>query len=112
MRTTTRELYYCDYCNKMYLQEHWAAKHEPRCPKNPANARPCFRCEYLVKADCNVWVQHGAWLDTVEKELLYCNAKHIFLHTPLNELKGRIYDVVDYVNDPMPLECDLFEGRE
>jgi len=49
MKTEYKEIYKCDYCNKLYQIKSYAIKHEKICQKNPINYRPCLSCEYLIK---------------------------------------------------------------
>ncbi len=50
MKTKTMEVYFCDYCNKLYQLRHACEKHEQYCKKSPANQHKCFEfCEHLER---------------------------------------------------------------
>lgn len=54
MKARTKEVYNCEYCNKLYLVKSAAERHEFACFKNPANKRPCFECENLSKENTEI----------------------------------------------------------
>jgi len=113
MKTETKEIYKCEYCNKLYQIKRYALQHEKQCPKNPENDRPCFNCEFLRKKEAKVWI----WIDNYytgepvyeTKDLLFCDKKKIFLYPPKSEHKGNYYTEFwneENSNNPMPKECN------
>jgi len=94
-------VYRCEHCRRLFEKRPAAVKHEDRCKKNPDNFRNCFSCKNLIKTKASL-VDDGR-----EVETLFCNARKVFLHTPINVKKGRIYDTGE-LSYPMPIECDLF----
>lgn len=113
MKVRTKEVYNCEYCNKLYLVKSAAEKHEEMCFKNPANKRPCFECVHLIKkctsVPCDYVDEHGEECER-NLDLLYCSKKQTFLYTPKNEIKGNVFDLGEKGNEPMPKECDLTES--
>lgn len=108
MKTLIKEIYKCDHCNKVYLKKTAAINHEIICLKNPINNRPCFGCPLLTKKETTVYYDQWDGSESERKvELLYCQAKKIFLHTPKNEMKKNAFELGYESNEPMPKECDV-----
>jgi hypothetical protein len=103
MKIKTKPVYYCDYCKKHGLSKPAMAHHEAICKRNPDNFRPCLDCVNLTKKYVTIY-------DNADRErgvrVLYCSAHNKCLHTPQNAIKGNIFDLGDYLNEPMPLLCD------
>lgn len=109
MKTEVKEIYKCDYCNKLYQRKSAAITHEERCTWNLENDRPCFHCKHLTKKKKSIYEDRwGQGEQEVVLDLLYCDKKEIFLHTPKSDSKGTTYDLGDDSNDPMSKECDIF----
>ena len=110
MKTTTKEVYYCEHCKKHGLSKHMMARHELLCFKNPENKRPCFSCINLAKKqhDYLLGYNYNGSESRIDLELFFCNAKEIFLYTPQNEIKGNWYDLSNELNEPMPKSCDCY----
>jgi len=118
MKTETREVYKCDYCNKMYQRKHSAIYHESICGKNPANHRPCHMCVHICKKETFIYSGSDNYYNSepinAKVEFLFCNAKQIFLYTPKNEARGN-YKHIDengnnFENNPMPKTCADFSN--
>ena len=106
MKTITA--YKCQFCGKLYQLKFQCEKHEVRCKKNPENNRPCFQCANLRKEITNARIISSDASIYIERvELLYCIERDVFLHTPINEIKGNKYNLGENENLPMPKECNL-----
>lgn len=108
MITKTKDVFYCEHCKKHGLSKHAMTYHESICTKNPANKRPCFGCESLTQKEAAIsgeYFNGSEWERKVE--LLYCKKKKVFLYPPKNEVKQNFFDTGDYINEPMPRECEL-----
>ena len=110
MKIEIKEIYKCEYCNKLYQLKHFCEKHEKICKKNPENDRPCFSCVHLSKKDVVVYEYCGDIEHKVNLSCLHCDKKEVFLHTPQNEIKGNALELGGD-NLPMPKECDLKKTR-
>ena len=110
MKIEIKEMYKCEYCNKLYQLKHFCEKHEKICKKNPENDRPCFSCVHLSKKDVVFYEYCGDIEHKVNLSCLYCEKKEVFLHTPQNEIKGNALELGEG-NLPMPKECDLKKQR-
>lgn len=109
MRTETKEIYKCDFCNKLYQRKAAAIKHELMCSKNPDNDRPCFHCLSLEKKDTTVFLDHSyGSQDSASFRLLHCSAKEIFLYPPKVGFKKNVIEIEE-CNEAMPKECELFK---
>jgi len=51
MKTSTRTIYQCEFCGKVYLRKKWCEKHEYCCCKNPKNTTICYGCDHLEQQD-------------------------------------------------------------
>jgi hypothetical protein len=111
MKIETREIYKCEFCNKLYQRKHSAEYHEKVCVKNPANDRPCYGCNKLTKKAAEVDGGNDRYGEQEYRtvDLFYCNAKKMFLHTPKNAIKGNVFDLGDDLNEPMPIECSSLD---
>lgn len=115
MITEIREIYKCDFCNKMYQRKFWAEYHEKRCSKNPENYRPCFNCPFSVKTKVRVAI----FLDweneerTYDREIIYCEKKNIGICPPFQEPYEYVeIDGKEIVNENMPKQCDIFDEQD
>jgi len=110
MKTEIKEIYKCDHCNKLYQIKRFSEYHEKICRYNPANNRSCYGCNFFTKKEIEVSSLIFDGFDWSRKvNLFYCNKKRTFLYPPKNGIKGNVYDLGDEANEPMPVECDLFE---
>lgn len=107
MKTETREIYKCEYCNKLYQIKGAALKHEKTCIKNPENDRPCFHCYHLTKKKVEYYYETYHGEDSRDLKLFYCPEKDSYLYPPQVEAKKNWFDLGDELNDPMPKECEL-----
>lgn len=107
MKVKTKNVYYCEHCNKHGLSEWQMKRHEILCSRNPINHRPCFNCQHLGKEQTEIYCDNYDGSQSERKlNLFYCHKKKMFLHTPQNEAKGNMFDLCDFENNPMPTECD------
>jgi hypothetical protein len=112
MRIITKPVCYCDFCGKHGLSKSAMKKHELMCFNNPANERPCFSCEYLLKKEASITCYNYDGSEAIRNvQDFYCEAKEIFLYTPKNEIKGNQHDL-DEGNKPMPKMCDIYENSQ
>lgn len=99
--TTT---YRCEHCRRLFEQRAAAERHEDRCKKNPDNFRKCFSCVYLSLTQATS-IEDGIGVNT-----FFCRKNAVYLHTPINKKKGRIYDIEEGESVCMPVECDDFDA--
>ncbi len=114
MKAEAKEIYKCDYCNKLYQKKHLCAYHESVCYKNPDNARVCFGCNNLVKMETVVYsgrIHPDGDEATRKVNLFFCKKLETYLHTPKNEVKGNAFETGDYDNIPMKKECEFYEQQ-
>lgn len=110
MKTKTKEVFYCEYCNKHGLSKSKMEYHEKVCWKNPLNYRPCFHCINLNKKETEIYGNYYNGSEWTRKvDLLYCIEKKCFLYTPKNQIKGNQFDLGDDSNIPMPERCDIYK---
>lgn len=111
MKSKTKEVYYCEHCDKHGLSKLKMELHEKVCSKNPVNDRPCFHCRHLDKKEAEIngnYYNGSEWERKVD--LLYCTKKKMFLYTPKNQIKGNQFDLGDDENNPMPKECEIYNA--
>ena len=114
MKTQIKEIYKCDFCNKLYQVKSACEKHEKVCTKNPINDRICHHCWHLDKKTTQIDNSQSDYQTgetvLVDRDFFYCNYKHIFLYTPQNEMKQNFKHTDSeggYLeNFPMPISCD------
>ncbi len=109
MKIETKEIYKCEFCNKLYQLKHFAAKHEQLCTKNPENKRACFGCSHLEKKQTTIY--HDSPLGGENEQqvhILFCNKKQIYLYPPRVQVKQNMYDLGNDSNEPMPKVCSDF----
>ena len=109
MKTETKEIYKCDYCNKLYQIKRWCIEHEKTCNKNPVNDRACFTCTHLIKKSETIYYDTCYGEAKREVDLLYCNKLDTFLHPPKVEHKGNMYETHPKENNPMPRNCKFYD---
>jgi hypothetical protein len=66
MKTETKPVYYCDYCNKHLFLKHAMIKHENLCGQNPKNWDACIDCAFCEKIDVTYWIDND-WGGDIEK---------------------------------------------
>jgi len=108
MITETREIYKCEYCNKLYQIKRFADYHELMCKKNPRNKRACFGCINLSKKTITDYFDMQDGEHEREVKLLYCKKLECFLYPPQVEMKQNAIDL-DGINKPMPKKCEYFK---
>lgn len=106
MKQKTKEVYYCDHCNRHMLNKGAMNRHELMCHLNPENFRACHLCVFLEKKDLEIEVDYYGQESTPTVNVFHCQKKGVYMHTPQNEIKGNKFELGDYSNDPMPKECD------
>ena len=107
MKTETKEVYKCDFCRRLYQVKGAAQKHEARCKKNPANDRPCFGCVHLTKKRVEIYSDTWEGGEIVrDVSVFFCKVKEIFMHSPTSDHKKSVFDLGDFENHPMPIECE------
>jgi ATP-binding cassette subfamily D (ALD) protein 3 len=94
MKVEIKEIYKCDFCNKLYQVKRFAEYHEKGCSKNPENERPCFNCHNMEKRETEIT---GNYYNGSEWEKTHINNKFYELHTHVREVLYRrflmgIYD--------------------
>lgn len=47
MQTKTKEVFYCEHCNKHGLSKSAMLRHEKFCSSNPLNQHACYTCKHL-----------------------------------------------------------------
>lgn len=105
MRTLTRETYYCDFCNKLYLSKYFCHKHEVNCSKNPENHRDCFSCAGCTKTKAILSDCQNDLNESLEVQVFYCSFIDIYVTPPKAERNGNIYHL-DKQNIFMPKKCN------
>ena len=130
MKTTTKEVYYCEHCNKHLFRAAAMIKHEAQCKRNPTNYRPCFRCKNLTKKEAEryspkikILTTGNTFVDAIlpqietkkSKHLLFCSEINSFIYTPINAAKGNFKhtkpDGKPLENNPMPHFCEKFSEK-
>lgn len=93
MKQKTKEVYYCDHCNKHGLVKSAMERHILSCTKNPDNFHPCFTCKHFS--------QVTEW---------ECLATNEFLQTRSYTLRN-----TEHKNEHpivMPKECNLYIPKD
>lgn len=80
MRTKkVKQVYICEYCNRLFILKWRAEEHELKCSKNPDNKIECFKCSEFENIN-GKWFCKGSELSRTPK---YDNQKKVC--TPLNK---------------------------
>ena len=111
MRKEEITAYFCDHCNKLYKRKHAAIKHEQDCSKNPDNFRPCLDCVHCEQKNVGVFIEGMGAYCTQKANVIFCTKLEKGLVRPQRQRTGFWYDLEDYENEPMPLECE-FKANE
>ena len=109
MKTIIKPVYYCDYCKKHFISKYFAEKHEIFCHKNPKNDRACFNCRHLSRETFDYYFDTGFGESSRKVDILFCNKLEIGVYPPKVEIKKNFFDFGDFLNEPMPKNCDKFE---
>lgn len=109
MKEKTKEVYYCDFCNKKTFQKKAMERHEEECYSNPANKRDCYNCHFLEVVQTFYSKEEEVKLS----KGFYCKKKQIELYPPkigyLAKRKG--FEIGDE-KKPMPLQCEDYKVPE
>ena len=108
MKTVIKPVYYCDHCKKHFISKYFAEKHEIECGKNPENDRACFNCPFLHKQTFDLYFDTWDGEDVRKVDVLFCQKFEKGVYPPKVERKGNFFDFGDFLNEPMPKECDPF----
>ena len=110
MKVKTKQVYYCEHCDKHGLSKNKMEYHEEICFKNIENDRPCFNCSYLCRKETEICGNYYNGEDWNRKVVLfYCSKKECFLYTPQNQIKENWFDLGDCENLPMPKKCEDYK---
>ena len=112
MKIETREVYKCEFCRKLYQIKKWAVIHEDGCRKNPKNWRACHGCPFLEKIEADYWHDTYFGEDVMKVRVLHCSEKEVYIYPPIVEAKGNLLDFGDKPNEPMPMQCDIYDQWE
>lgn len=104
MKTEIKEIYKCDFCNKLYQIKKACVIHEKGCKKRPDYLRPCHSCQILTKK--TVTVESFYYGCDISASLLYCDKLKTYIYPPSVATKGNQYDTNDITNIEMPKECE------
>jgi len=105
MITKTKEVYFCEYCNKLYQVKSACIKHEPHCKENPKNKHKCFQfCKHLKRTKGYTGTCDGYDTYVVPTEFL-CEKKDCTMWSYIAERR----DIDHCADERMPLECDCYE---
>lgn len=108
----TKEVYKCEHCRKLYQIKKFAIIHEQVCKKNPENYRACFGCKFLIKKEATIFEDHPMMGESqYDANILFCSSKNIFVYPPIVEHKGNSFELGDELNEPMPIECELYKDQ-
>jgi len=108
MKIETKEIYKCEYCNKLYQIKRFCEQHEIVCHKNPDNYRQCLDyCPYLTKKDATVYFDNYRGEEEATVAVFYCEKRDCYLYPPKVEHKNNAYDIDN--NEPMPKnDCKVY----
>ena len=111
MKIEIKEIYKCEYCNKLYQIKHYCIQHEKYCYHNKDNDRLCLGCLYLIKKNTVIYLDS---YDRSEQkrpvELFYCGKIDSFLYPPITEVKKNMFETDPDTNLSMKTECEYFKN--
>jgi hypothetical protein len=110
MKTEVKEVYKCDYCNRLYQIKRHCQKHEIACKKRPDYLRPCHSCRILKKVQETIWAGYGDMCgDECERvvNVLFCEKIDSFIHPPSVAAKGNRFEM-NKLNIEMPKNCEFY----
>ena len=109
MKIETKEIYKCEYCNKLYQMKNACIKHEISCRKRPDYLRACHTCKHLKKVTETIWSgvgdEYGNETERVVS-VLFCDKIDSFIHPPSVAAKGNAFEM-DKPNVEMLKKCKL-----
>lgn len=114
MRTTTKTVYLCDFCQKKLFIKQAMERHENICPHNPINEHPCYLCKHFeIEEGYNKEhrIEGGEYLGEYGAYTKWkCSKKGIYLHTRRAKQRGLVdtYPETFEGSEQMPNKCDLF----
>jgi len=76
MKQKTKEVYYCDHCNKHGLRKDVIVKHENACYYNPENKHNCYGCIFLNTKDWVCMAQNKLKLKSRSLSVKDVNGRH------------------------------------
>jgi len=112
MKIETKEIYKCDFCNKLYQRKWLCEKHEASCKKRPDYLRPCHDCKILKKVDEIVPSGYPGYSGCEGERtvsILFCSKKNCYIYPPSVAAKGNKFETGNKDNIEMPKECELYE---
>jgi hypothetical protein len=115
MKIETREVYKCEYCNKMYQRKFLCERHEVACKERPDYMRPCHTCKNVQKKRETILAGYGDMHGReVERtvDVLFCSKLDCFIHPPSVAAKGNAFDMGDKDNIEMPRICDFHAEQD
>lgn len=121
MKESTKKVYTCDHCKKIYFRKHACINHELACTRNPENINPCLQgCAYLenheseVSFDTYIMDYEGVnILKEFKAKCFYCTKKDIMMFPfSANRIAER-FDLEEQGQYPMPVKtCEDFKVDE
>ena len=105
----TKEIYKCEFCNKLYQRKDFCIKHEEICRLNPDNFRACHSCRFLVKTNDSIYIENEYCCNEINISILHCNKRHVHIHPPKVEKRNKKIEFEEIENMPMPKICESFE---
>ena len=108
MKTEIREIYKCDYCNKIYQRRNAAINHEERCNSNPKNFKACSSCEHLKKVEETYYFDTYNGEGSRQVQIFKCDKINSFVHPASVERNGTAFEMGDLDNVPMKKECEYY----
>jgi len=118
MKQKTKEVYYCEHCNKHGLVKNAMIKHENQCIKNPELKHPCYSCQHFeIEEGTNEQHYEGGG-ETHTRDVAYkvwsCKAKKIYLHNKRSEIRGLIdrYPESFIDTELMPKVCEQYKSTD
>jgi len=110
MKTEIKEIYKCEYCNKLYQKKSACEYHELSCKKRPDYLRPCHSCQILTKVKETIWAGYGdQYGNECERivDVLFCKKLDCFIYPPSVATKGNAFEMAK-LNIEMPKKCEFY----
>lgn len=108
MKTETRTIYRCEFCNKIYLRKNPAERHEEQCNSNPINFRACSSCEHFKKVEETYYFDTYCGEGSRKVQVFKCDKINSFIHPLSVERNGTAFEFGDLDNVPMKKECEYY----
>lgn len=85
MKEVKKQVYKCDYCNRLSLSKSGIKAHEKSCRKNPENKTYCYMCEHCesVKKEYTAYFRMHGGFDRVVDNAPFCSYYDAYLIAPL-----------------------------